>query len=1355
MDGEKGFSRVAENPIFVLCLYIFVISVWSLACNNDFISSNWKTVQATRNRGRIHFFVIIFPLGYSIAYLVVQSEYRDFKEVGAATVALCLAFLHLLRTFCGLWQLYEFKRWAIFAIRSVQTLEIQLDKDKEVRKCQMFGIRNCVCSPKDDPEELADNILINDTIVNNSLMEGVVRCTLRFIRSSKIQAISQKKSKFKQVWLYSVHSIVSLFCFFKVIFFVLTGNVQENRGKYDPFLEPHSREELWLKWSTVLISDAIPNFLDSFHTDEARSPDTSSFVEMREKFAEEILLSAAIHVQNTSESNDSGKMHHAFLPYEELMKYEKMRRGMFSKSEFLRKAILSGDGLPYNVAHKIKVDKSKKCYSYKKFDQKLKRILDSLGADRHSKVEKLTISEVEWLEIFLSLKTWEVCSSVQNESCNIQETSTSESHYPIINLALQLGFVEKDGPKRVAEYFKFPLLKHARDSILWGNRNVLECSVHIDNWIALMSGSSILDMMKHSDDDFQFSWDYERNKKLSFGMYDFHQLSMDSKNNRCDQTLTFLGCSMETLRSCLASWVLNNEEKQKMSWKPKLTDYPFKFDPVKPSEDFKECYKSLKDEKDFKSMAFRLRLIWELQNIFLNQVSISDLGPQDPAAYAMCILSFPAISIQYLHISHRHGGSPLFHDSHSSEMEFSVEVSAEGLPRCCALHVTYRHENMYIEINRSEEYNIFVWEEWRNAFQGRLAGLREWQWENGCWSGMSETDNSNDSSENISSHIETGDRFLRCDYPISNGIERIKLSCAASLNPYQWGRDCLTVWKGWLPHRRNMCRFELESNGLIKKHEVVNYLSTSRIKLNGENITIYKLHDRYLTELYEKCDRNCLQRCTVIVSAAIYDLTIGKVVNSRSAYCLGDTLKEMADQLARADNHNFTTWITMYETAALYYDNFEALKSAVRMLTKNRDYQRASKLVDLYFYSKSHELFTDHNIFDLIGSSPWLGDLLDMFEEIISKGDYSIDIIERYAKCFLNLARVGRRGCIGKAKRALQKAFLRVSDSKLKDSFLACIKLYCDLLFESKTIEGSNLGKMIYSKIHELADNILNDIAPGESVGQFTKLLKQLESRLIPDYELEEEEENDEDRPNLWFSLAVFLEQNGEYSELFTQLYRKAAEAGHAGASYNFARMLQNGLNGLPKDAVLAKEFYQKSMEKGNVTAAFNLARLIQLGGKGVDPNPSESIQYFRVAIEKGFMKAAFNLGKLYYAGADDVPQNRTEAVRILRKASEAGSIRSTLFLVKILLDSDDKTVFDPASAKLILERLYESMRENYLMENTASIEREFTQAELLLSRYNPTEAQRLEAAEILRRIRHQLNNVDKEKQKMRPTQPS
>ena len=1350
MDGENGLSKVAENPIFVLCLYVFVITVWSLACNIDFISSNWKTVRVTRKRGRIHFLVIIFPLGYILFYLVVQSEYRDFKEVGAATVALCLALLHLLRTLWGLWQLYEFKRWAVFAIRSVQTLEIPLNETGEGRKCQLLHVRDCICGRKDDPQKLADNILINDTIVNNRLFEGVVRCALRFLRSSKIQEISEENSTLTQVWSYLKHSLLSFFCLFKVLIFVLTERIEENRGRFDPFLDPYGREESWLKWSTVLISDAIPNFLDSFRIDETRSSNTSPFVTMREKFAKEMLLSAAIHVQNTSKSNNPRKMYHAFLPYEELMKYEKMRRGMFSKSEFLRKAVLSGDGLPYNVAHDIKMVKSKKCYNYKKFDQKLKRVLDSLGADRYSKVEKLTISEIEWLEIFLSLKTWEVCSSDQNENCNIRETSTSESHYPIINLALQLGFVEKDGPKRVAEYFKFPLLKHARDSILWENRNVLECSVHIDNWIALMSGLSILNMMKHSDDEFQFSWDYERNKKLSFGMYDFHQLSMDSKHNRCDQTLIFLGCSMESLRSCLASWVLKNEGKQEDYWKPELTDYPFRFD-VEPSDDFKECCKSLKDEKDFKSIAFRLRLLWELQNIFMNQVSGSNLGPQDPATYAMCILSFPAISIQLLPNSNRSGDVPVFHNSSSSETEFSVEVKAEGLPRSCALHVSYKDEKMCVKMNRSEEYNVFVWEEWRNAFQGRLAGLREWQWQNGCWSGMSGVENSNNSSENISSHIETGDRFLRCKYSISDGMEKINLSCRASLNPYRWGKECLTVWKGWLPHRRNMCKFELESSGLIKKHEVRNYMKASRIKINGETITIYKLHDRYLTELYEKCDRNCLQRCTVIVSAAIYDLTLGKVVNVGSPYSLGDTLEEMADQLARSDNLNFTTWITMYETAALYYDNFEALKSAVRMLTENMKYQQASKLVDLYFYSKSEELFTDQFIFDLISSSPWLDNLLTMFDRIISHADYSIDVVERYAKCFLNLARVGKTNCIGKAKRALQKAFLRVSDSKLKGRFLFCIKLYCDLLFESKTIEGSNLGKMIYSKIHELAKSIIDDTSPARSGRKLTKLLKYLESRLISDCENEEDEEDEEgeqgnyeDKLNLWFSLAMFFEQNKGYSELVAQLYEKAAEKGHVVSSHNYARMLQNGLNGLPEDAVRAKEYYLKAMEKGNVNAAFSLARLIQLGGKGLRPQPSESIQYFVIAMEMGLRKAAYNLANLYYVGADDVPKNKKEAVRILRQASDAGSTRSTLLLAKILLEFDDKTVFDPASAKLILEKLFQSMRENYLIKDTASIEQKFTEANLLLSKYSGTESQTYEASAILWGIQQHLDNVEK-----------
>ncbi len=51
-----------------------------------------------------------------------QHLNQDYKEMGAALLALAFALLHLARTFMGLWQLHVFKQWAISSIKSMESL---------------------------------------------------------------------------------------------------------------------------------------------------------------------------------------------------------------------------------------------------------------------------------------------------------------------------------------------------------------------------------------------------------------------------------------------------------------------------------------------------------------------------------------------------------------------------------------------------------------------------------------------------------------------------------------------------------------------------------------------------------------------------------------------------------------------------------------------------------------------------------------------------------------------------------------------------------------------------------------------------------------------------------------------------------------------------------------------------------------------------------------------------------------------------------------------------------------------------------------------------------------------------------
>ncbi len=54
-----------------------------------------------------------------------QELNQDYKEMGAALLAVAFVLLHLVRTFMGSWQLHVFKQWAISSIESMESLRYE------------------------------------------------------------------------------------------------------------------------------------------------------------------------------------------------------------------------------------------------------------------------------------------------------------------------------------------------------------------------------------------------------------------------------------------------------------------------------------------------------------------------------------------------------------------------------------------------------------------------------------------------------------------------------------------------------------------------------------------------------------------------------------------------------------------------------------------------------------------------------------------------------------------------------------------------------------------------------------------------------------------------------------------------------------------------------------------------------------------------------------------------------------------------------------------------------------------------------------------------------------------------------
>ncbi len=101
LAAENAVARFDEGDPAVLVAYFLAFGIWTSASGNDFISSTWRSVRKTRRRGQLHVAFVFIPMIYISVYISFQHVNRDYKEMGAALLALAFAVLHLVRTFYG------------------------------------------------------------------------------------------------------------------------------------------------------------------------------------------------------------------------------------------------------------------------------------------------------------------------------------------------------------------------------------------------------------------------------------------------------------------------------------------------------------------------------------------------------------------------------------------------------------------------------------------------------------------------------------------------------------------------------------------------------------------------------------------------------------------------------------------------------------------------------------------------------------------------------------------------------------------------------------------------------------------------------------------------------------------------------------------------------------------------------------------------------------------------------------------------------------------------------------------------------------------------------------------------------
>lgn len=411
------------------------------------------------------------------------------------------------------------------------------------------------------------------------------------------------------------------------------------------------------------------------------------------------------------------------------------------------------------------------------------------------------------------------------------------THAPVRTLQDQLGFNDD----LTLDKCSFPFVAQTYGRELWRNRSILQVSARIDNWLALRIGLQYVSLLKHNPElvsnlplsdgdsahridrpagDFDSSDDDTNNdlptqqlrtgpvllndsdwKDRSDKIFHFHRqleitrlryqlTKLETRLNDQGQSVSFMGCIMETVRSFLAEY-LYEENLADPSYDPWTPQLPVHLGTTIPaSAQLSECLEKIAADSPDYSAAFdstvKERLLWECQNgivRWLDQKFV--LSRANPSAerrpqflaqsMLLTILAFPSLDIKQWIL-----------DDSTPEgcLSFKVAVPAAPQPIYIVVVAKLAESSLYLRLSTEPDGPTrFRWQDWRDAFLGRLDGKAFWQ----------------------RTHYMRDLQIKRTNAPINSGYSEVGVGEGRSI----------PVWEGWRPFRARIRKFELEHSSLI------------------------------------------------------------------------------------------------------------------------------------------------------------------------------------------------------------------------------------------------------------------------------------------------------------------------------------------------------------------------------------------------------------------------------------------------------------------------------------------------------------------------------------------------------------
>lgn len=816
MDFEQEF--LGNRLYVILPAYLFSLLPWTVVQAFDYISPKWRRVKKLRAVGRIQCVTICMGICIISPYIYLQFQACDYKEACTATVAAVVALWQLSKNLWGLWQLHEFKSWAASAIRILQSHGVFYDLQNLTDEEQNFT------KTLDDhqlSEYLADRIEINNAIVDNEFRHGDTVCKVYMIKGDLLEKLVEDFYRkecpvWKKVW----NVLWIALNFFPLLF----RPKQFSKKMFKVRQKPVHPAEVWIKWAITFSAQGLCDWIENSDIISETKTEYSAFDVRQAMYARELMATACLLVPQYELLNEpNGENRDQSMPGDKLTSLFD-DTGKLCLKHMLTTALKCGKNLPFDTPILIKAKKSgfKRFYrsmkneGLKLFKFEVEHFANSLPAKFGYSIEKFDYKHLERLTMILNL------GEVKNVNLRTKHMSCSSSSFEEVQsqslhdlLMLQLGVFDsnskvysitehvKNRSKKYFDHIPIPI-PDVLERTFADNKAVLDICAVVDAWKALRSGDfihKVLEENKNWKKDFLFkhraknTGESNSSNSTVDANVALEKLSLaaafgsnDVRNQHLDQTIEFLGVSMESIRSALAKNLYNcgnGQEYQQISvWRPQIpSKNPNSWIPTKISGPFSEVIAKADDKVSFLSNRWvQVRFLYELQCDYLEKIK-SGIKPDDPRGMMACMLSFTSIQFtigigkQSSLTSDGVGANEGFH-----EKDVHLNLIPVGGPQELLIHCIINGADLRARIEGHENSCVdeFEWEAWRDSFAGRLQGCREWK--------------------------ESHEMGAIKEYVNKLGIEKGLIS---KKNIEASSFERVQFWNGWLPHRARICKFEV------------------------------------------------------------------------------------------------------------------------------------------------------------------------------------------------------------------------------------------------------------------------------------------------------------------------------------------------------------------------------------------------------------------------------------------------------------------------------------------------------------------------------------------------------------------